>query len=156
MMTALRWLAVAAVLVAGNQPLRAEDGPAGVWVGRYTCGQGETGLTLAIESGDNGTVRARFVFYPIGSNPNVPEGCFAMAGAYSPPNRQIDLVSKGWILRPKGYVTVGLSGQISADGASMTGGVDGPRCTTFELHRVDADIPRVCSANIAISKERKQ
>jgi hypothetical protein len=127
------WLAILA------HPVRAADTPDGVWVGRYHCGQGETGLTLTIQTQATGGLRALFHFYAVQTNPSVPEGCYTMSGTFDPVGKGIYFIAKDWLLRPDGYVTVDLSGRIAATGDDMRGAVQYPTCGTFALYRVQTD-----------------
>ena len=119
----------------GGVAARAESGAEGVWVGRYACGQGETGMVLTIAAPP---ARSLFYFHPAPPNPGVPEGCFEMDGAYDPATRRISLTAGRWIVRPFGYVTVDLAGVVSADGMGMSGTVLGPWCADFSVRRVPA------------------
>lgn len=129
--------AVAATILAAlpSWDAWAQHTVAGIWEGRYSCGQGATGLMLTVRPTEGSNVEALFRFYAVKSNPGVPEGCFEMTGTYVPGTRQMDLSAGRWLLRPFGYVTVDLSGTVSADGSGMSGTVIGPLCTRFELHR---------------------
>ena len=114
---------------------RAEQGAEGVWVGRYACGQGETGMVLTIAAPP---MRSLFYFHPVPDNPDVPEGCFEISGVHDPATRRISLTAGRWVVRPFGYVTVDLAGVISADGTGMSGTVLGPWCADFSVRRVAA------------------
>jgi hypothetical protein len=116
---------------------------AGTWVGHYRCAQGNTGLTLDVNSPGQSHLHAVFHFYADRSESDVPDGCFEMDGTYDPSTRRVDLRAGKWILRPDGYVTVGLGGEVSADGSTMTGAVEGPGCDGFEVRHVAASSPRV-------------
>lgn len=117
------------------------QGAAGAWQGRYVCGQGTTGLLLTVRAAGESDVEALFRFYPVKGNPGVPEGCFEMSGRYDPATREVSLSAGQWLLRPPGYITVDLSGTLSADGGTLSGTVHGPLCTRFELRRVPM-VPR--------------
>jgi hypothetical protein len=120
----------------------ARDGEAvsaqGIWAGQYGCAQGMTGLTLTVTSARQSHLRALFHFYADPSEPSVPEGCFAMEGAYDSLSGHVELHASDWIERPDGYVTVDLSGEVSSNGDGMSGTVIGPSCTKFALRRVAA------------------
>ena len=137
-----RLLATAAlVMVLSPGKAWAQEGAAGVWQGRYACGQGATGLMLTVRPTGASNVEALFRFYAIKGNPGVPEGCFQMAGTYEPGTRKVELSAGQWLLHPSGYVTVDLSGTVSPDGGTMGGIVAGPLCTRFELRRAPM-VPR--------------
>ena len=122
----------------------AEPETGGVWAGRYTCRQGETGMGLSIA---DPPARSLFWFHPLTANPDVPEGCFEMDSAHDRATGRIVLTAGRWIVRPYGYVTVDLDGAVSADGAAIAGKVLGPWCTEFQVRRVppeQASIPGIC------------
>jgi hypothetical protein len=103
------------------------------WEGSYTCVQGLTGLDLKISrSGHSNSLQATFSFYPLASNPAVPVGIYTMRGTYRSASK-IVFHGRRWILRPAGYVMVGLSGRLS--GGRFHGAVHGPSCTTFSLRK---------------------
>ena len=151
------WPIALACLALLTQPSRADDRVDGVWVGRYMCGQGETGLTLTIGSLMGGAIQAQFLFYPTQKNTGVPVGCFAMAGTFDPTHRDIQLTAGHWILHPDGYVTVDLKGHLTGKGSDLQGTVAGPGCSTFNLHRINADPKHGTQScrppNIAMSME---
>lgn len=130
--------ALSLLSAAGLSHARAQDGIAGAWQGEYVCAQGRTGVTLTIRPAAGSQVEGLFRFYATASNPNVPEGCFEMAGTYKPGTRQVELAAGQWLLRPPSFVSVDLLGTVSADGAAVQGRVFGPLCTRFELRRIPA------------------
>ena len=121
-----------AFLLALCSGTTAGEAVEGDWVGHYTCMQGTTGLMLHIEALSEPRIRALFHFYADASNPTVPEGCFEMAGTFDPATRRVDLRAGRWLLRPYGYVTVDLRGEVS--GGMISGIVVGPSCGRFELY----------------------
>jgi hypothetical protein len=126
---------------AGTAP-QAETAPVGpaaiggTWTGTYTCLQGRTGLTLTIDEASPERVRATFHFYADPSNPAVPSGCFSQTGRYDPASRRLTLAGGRWIVRPRDYETVGLTGTLDSAGAVLAGRVtQAEGCTTFRLER---------------------
>ena len=115
----------------------AEAGPVtGSWVGTYVCLQGRTGLTLTIDEASPERARATFHFYADASNPAVPSGCFSQTGRYDPVTRRLTLAGGRWIVRPRNYETVGLTGTMDAAGQVLSGRVtQAEGCTTFRLER---------------------
>jgi len=106
----------------------------GTWTGAYTCGQGKTGLRLLIHAAPDGTLTARFDFYAVPGNPDVPSGSFTMAGTYSAAG--LDLTPDYWISQPPGYSMVGLNSGPPAKGDRiLNGDVSYPGCTTFTITR---------------------
>jgi len=130
--------------VGGPEPEPELDGDAvaGRWTGTYVCSQGETGLDLTIEDEGDGDVSATFAFHAIESNPTVPSGSYTMSGGFQ--DGSLVLEPEGWIEQPSGYELVGLtSDPLDDDGEATTtlsGQVDGPGCTDFDLTRSTIDI----------------
>ncbi|MBY0360965.1 MAG: hypothetical protein K2X45_03595 [Phreatobacter sp.] len=123
----------------GANGQQADGQPAditGTWAGTYTCLQGRTGLTLTIDEASPERVRATFHFYADPSNPAVPSGCFSQTGRYDPATRRLTLAGGRWIVRPRDYETVGLTGTLDRVGAVLSGRVtQAEGCTTFRLER---------------------
>jgi hypothetical protein len=118
---------------------------AGEWSGQYTCGGGVTGLRLALSKDGS---RALFYFFPLPQNPNIPEGCFTMSGYFQPIANSLNLKATKWILRPKNFVTVDMSGTLDNTGQNFSGRIFGPSCTQFSLtHRaIDRPMPNLCES----------
>ncbi len=114
---------------------RAEAGASvdGVWAGTYVCNQGTTGVQLSISGSSGGTVMAKVNFFPVASNPGVPDGSYEMVGSYSAAQGLV-LNPDYWISQPPGYQMVGLTAA-APRGNSMTGEVQGANCTTFAVRR---------------------
>lgn len=109
----------------------------GWWSGSYTCRQGLTKLDLSVSSVREGRTEALFHFGAMPSNPAVPEGCFSMQGVFDPVSRRVLFLPEGWLLRPDGWLTVGLYGQIDPSAEAMAGQVTGdPSCKSFTLRRL--------------------
>lgn len=109
---------------------------AGTWTGSYVCLQGRTGMTLTVEEPEAGRVRATFHFYADPSNPGVPTGCFSQTGRFDPATRNLRLAGGRWIVRPRDYEMVGLSGALDRAGAVLSGRItQAEGCTTFRLER---------------------
>jgi len=106
---------------------------AGVWTGKYVCGQGETGLRLSLRGTTEGRVDGTFEFFPVPSNPEVLEGSFQVEGWYS--GTELVLNGREWVQQPPGYETVGLSGTVSLNPTTFNGTVLHPTCSTFTLRR---------------------
>jgi hypothetical protein len=133
--------AAAALLAAaiGATPAVAQDGLRGTWRGGYVCAQGPTALALSLEPRKDGTVAALFHFEAAPDNPEVPTGCFEMQGRINPATGELALAPQRWLLRPGGYVMVGLVGQVTPEGV-YAGRVRGPGCTEFRVERVSAEV----------------
>ena len=130
----MRRRAAALLLCLAAAPAAAQE-IAGSWRGTYTCGQGNTALTLTIAALDKERVSALFHFEAAPDNPGVPSGCFEMSGRFDARTGRLALAPGFWIARPQGYEMVGLEGQLGADGMAMSGRVDHPTCTSFQLVR---------------------
>jgi hypothetical protein len=59
-----------------------------------------------------------------------------MAGFFDAGTHQLHLDAGQWLLRPPGFVTVGLAGTLTDDGSVLTGAVAGQGCSTFSLRRL--------------------
>jgi tetratricopeptide (TPR) repeat protein len=103
------------------------------WQGSYVCGQGVTGLNIIVTGASDYTITAIFDFYPLPGNANVPSGSFTMTGKYSATG--VFLTPVQWLVQPRGYGMVGLSGQLTSGGQVLSGTVTGLDCTTFFVHR---------------------
>ena len=111
----------------------------GLWRGSYVCGQGITGLTLAVIDQQGADFAGFFHFYPTPQNGVAKEGCFTIEGKVAA-DRSVKIVSGRWITRPPGYSTVGLYGHLIDSGLAITGQVVEPgailkSCRAFELNR---------------------
>lgn len=126
-----RLLAVLAVCGAAMQQAEAAPLQNGIWRGVYQCAQGLTGATLTLTVAPDGTAAGLFEFFAIKQNPGVPRGCFEMAGRMDQQGH-LALAPGAWRLRPPGFVTVGLAGQMLA-GDRLVGEVQGPGCMNFAL-----------------------
>ncbi len=138
-------LLIMAICFSGEAP--ASNGPEGQWDGAYTCVQGRTALSLTITARDETHFSALFHFRPIPSNPTVPEGCFKMNGIFNSGSRQLVFSPGDWILKPRGYVTVGLSGILDETSQNYDGKITGGfNCTIFHLSRSmsQADTSNAC------------
>jgi len=105
----------------------------GLWAGTYVCNQGTTGVQLSISGSSGDTVMAKVNFFPVASNPGVPDGSYEMVGSYSAAQGLV-LNPDYWISQPPGYQMVGLTAA-APRGNSMTGQVQGANCTTFSVRR---------------------
>jgi eukaryotic-like serine/threonine-protein kinase len=114
-------------------PPRPAPSPDGVWTGTYDCGQGLTGLRLTITGPAGGALMATVDFYPLSTNPGVPEGSYELVGRYSPTDGLV-LNPDYWIDEPANYEMVGLSAP-PPRGDSMSGSVHGQDCSTFSVTR---------------------
>ena len=129
----------ATILLQGGCVAAAEVSAAtGSWQGTYVCPQGVTNLTLDIDAATANRVTAVFTFAAAASNPGVPAGCFEMAGKFNAQTHHLMLEPGRWLLKPTGFITVGLSGDISPDGVSMSGQIISPGCGAFYLQRLSA------------------
>jgi hypothetical protein len=107
----------------------------GTWSGEYTCAQGETGLTLAIEPIDDASVRVVLEFFPLPENPNVETGSFELIGGYS--GDQLLFTQQKWLDQPPGYEMVDLevTSPVEPDLDVLSGNVLLDGCKGFSARR---------------------
>ncbi len=141
-MRTTKFLATMLATLAIASPCFA-DTLTGLWRGEYHCGQGLTGVTLALREDESGRVAATFSFYEHPKNPGVPPGCFALAG-----RRNADALTlnpQHWIKQPDPYwYMIDLTGKLSRDGTRYSGTIDTPPagwCSTFSVTRISHALP---------------
>lgn len=108
----------------------------GTWTGSYVCAQGETSLTLAVETArpnNPGLADATFTFSTGADAATAVHGSYLMSVA-SQPTGAYEFTAVRWLQQPAGYVMVGLTGQLTDDG-HLAGAVHGIGCTTFDVTR---------------------
>ncbi|APR81586.1 Putative serine/threonine-protein kinase pknH [Minicystis rosea] len=115
-------------------PFRAGES----WKGAYTCGQGQTDLTLRIlEPAPGERVNAIFDFdYGSGK----VGGRFLVSGAYDAARGTVTFSPGIWLEQPANWVTVGLTGQVSLQKTIFAGKIDNPSCGAFRLVRQTSDM----------------
>lgn len=106
----------------------------GHWEGTYTCGQGESGLKLDIDSPDaTGTANVTFTFFPTSGNQAAASGSYVMR--LTATSGQFKFTQDHWVQQPAGYVMVDLFVPAVSDPNTLTGTVNGPSCTVFSVTR---------------------
>ena len=121
----------------GGRPTPADlAGLAGTWEGEYTCGQGNTGLTLTIDAPQSAALPAVFAFFPLPGNPAAKKGSYSMVGSLSP-SGQLLFKQERWIEQPAGYVMVDLAvtSPIRPGASLLSGDVLDPSCKGFSVRR---------------------
>lgn len=108
------------------------------WEGAYDCGQGLTGLSMAVEAvegGEPGAVTATFDFFEVPQNPGVPSGSYLMEGQYA--DGRLALEGVEWVDRPEGYEMVGIESDpdVLLRPTVFGGRVTNSNCTAFVLQR---------------------
>jgi hypothetical protein len=104
----------------------------GTWQGTYTCAQGLTGVQLVVGTEKSGAAPVQLSFYPVPSNPSVPEGSGTYRGTLS--GATVSLTPVAWKVRPAGYSFDDMVGALPAAGSdTFSGTVVG--CETFAVHR---------------------
>jgi serine/threonine protein kinase len=101
-----------------------------VWSGSYVCAQGPTALRVIIHDASSSRVSAVFDFHHA---PTGAQGSFRMTGSYDPVRRAVVFRPSEWIRRPGNYNTVGMQGQITADGRGFVGRITDPACAAFNV-----------------------
>jgi hypothetical protein len=110
----------------------------GTWEGSYTCRQGLTRLKLVISAKSTKNIDAVFMFSAHPRNPGIPSGRFRMEGTlegFTSPEMPdlLDLRGVTWINQPSGWIMVDLRGDVSSSQQRITGNVQSPGCSTFEV-----------------------
>jgi hypothetical protein len=108
----------------------------GPWHGYYTCLQGDTAVALTlVHDPSSGALAAEFAFGPSRENPDVPEGRFALSGAFDPLFMAATLTPDRWIDRPEGYGMVGVEAFYDPFADRLDGWLDDPACSDFAVER---------------------
>lgn len=118
-----------------SAPVRPAPSIAGVWAGKYICGQGVTGLKLEVRDIGPNRISATFNFSAVKENPGVPSGSYTMEGVFDRKTRRLDLEPLVWREQPAGYVMVGLAGRLVETNDLLTGLVPDLGCSWFQLVR---------------------
>jgi hypothetical protein len=105
----------------------------GTWQGEYRCSQGLTGMKLIIYVADESTLLVAFHFFPLKSNPDVPEGTFAMKGTYSVSD--FDLKGDYWVEKPETWGMVDIAGKVPTGASEKLSGSLTGACRTYELEK---------------------
>ena len=110
----------------------------GEWLGSYVCGQGHTGMRLAITSAAGTRLAGEFAFFALPDNPAVPSGRYLVKGSFDPAGGAVTLDGVRWLEQPQDYVMVGLDGTLDPTGEVISGAIDTAPCTAFKVRRQDA------------------
>jgi hypothetical protein len=108
------------------------------WSGRYVCGQGPTGVFIAIDAYTTGEAIATFEFAAVPENPGVPNGAYKLRGrlSLSPDGRiQAHFDPDAWLEKPQGYMMVGFGATSDRGHRSMRGTIAHSSCGALELTR---------------------
>lgn len=113
-------------------------GPAdGIFKGKYTCAQGETGVVLSIVTNARNRVRVIFSFYDLDGNGSVPTGIYDLDGTYKASTRTVTTRDEGrWIAQPSGYVTTGFTARLNSDGSRLAGNLHLSSCSSIVAGRL--------------------
>jgi hypothetical protein len=101
------------------------------WVGNYDCIQGRTDLALRVIDVRGKRVRAVFDFHHAASG---AAGQYVVGGAFDEESGRVTFEPGPWIVHPDGYLSVGMEGEVSVDGAHFFGRITYPGCGMFRLH----------------------
>ncbi|MCZ7658370.1 MAG: hypothetical protein M5U07_11150 [Xanthobacteraceae bacterium] len=143
---------------------RATDGTlTGVWKGRYRCGGEPIALELTLSELDGGLLWGTFAFAPLPENPRIQSGRFYVWGRKHAGRQDLELVDGPWIDRPRGYVSIGLSGRYGSrepDASDpATGRIVGRttgRCAEFEVRRLGGGVASLGRMPAEIAQKLKQ
>jgi len=138
-MTLLRAMALVAT-VALAHPRVGVSAPAspcdlvtgGVYVGTYTCAQGDTEMRLTITDVDGPRTLAQGDFYHA---PSGTRGSYRLRGVCIGRTRRLLLSPAGWVDQPPGYRMVGMSGTVTPGGAAFFGRMNAAECGGFSFAR---------------------
>ena len=86
-------------------------------------------------SGDVNQITARFHFYALPENPDIPSGEYQLNGSFDSVLGRLDLKPSKWVDRPDNYNIVALQGLLEPDRQSLRGAIDGGGCGPFVLAR---------------------
>ena len=82
----------------------------GVWRGQYTCQGNPTGLAILIGNAGSGRLNGTFFFCQSETGPENADGYYTVTGRFDDTTSTLTLVPDSWVVRPEGYVMVGLTG----------------------------------------------
>lgn len=120
-------------LTMTGKPVHEDFSPVGKWIGNYTCSQGTTGATLAVDRVKGDQFEGSFYFYPTAKNPYVPTGKYAVFGEYDADSLRILINPGKWIDRPKDYYSTIMIGSFDPVAKTFSGYFQGIMgCTSFE------------------------
>jgi hypothetical protein len=108
------------------------------WSGRYTCGQGVTGVVLAIDTYSTGEAVATFEFAALPENPNVPSGAYKLRGEVRllpGGNLEAHFEPDQWLDQPPGYVMVPFTVVSDAKHRALRGKIETAGCGAIEVKR---------------------
>ena len=109
------------------------------WTGRYTCGQGLTGVVLTIDAQRSGEAIATFEFGPLPENPRVPTGSYKLTGHLrlaKDGTLELELVPDQWLDQPSGYVMVGVTAVSDRRHRMLSGTMDISNCGAIDVKRL--------------------
>ncbi|QKQ74207.1 hypothetical protein [Nostoc sp. TCL240-02] len=122
-----------------STPSEPEPTISGVWIGKYACKQGITGVNVTItQTGDE--VKAIFSFYPVPENPNIPSGKAEYKGNFYSTSREIIFPQGTWIDRPAiNWTAYGFNGQFDENLETFSGKMDHYSCRTRTINLTRKD-----------------
>ena len=107
----------------------------GQWIGTYTCSQGVTGVTVALDQTGNKVV-ADFFLYPIPENPNVPRGMSRYVGDFNSTSRRTNFPEGTWINKPGScWRAFGFHGEFDENLEAFFGTMEHYSCKVINLTR---------------------
>lgn len=133
----LHAMMVGGFLFYGNISLASAAAVDGVFRGNYQCPAGLQGVILSFTSNSANKLRVVWSFFDVPGGFVSPTGIAEFKGTYTPSNRRVVVNPPlPWVAQPPGYVAIGFSGTLSADGKRITGTMSGASCTTISVTRL--------------------
>ena len=125
----------APTFVDGGRPAVAKNPfrPGDHWVGTYTCPQGLTQLDLQIGSTSANDITDAIFGFDFA--PGAVTGSFHLRGVFDPEALTAVFVAGSWIVRPHGWLTVGMQGTVALSTMTYAGRITYPACRSFSVTR---------------------
>ena len=110
-----------------------------VWSGYYLCGKNNSILNLKIVDINSNQINAIFDF-----NVNGAIGAYKLSGIFKKETNSLTLNPTEWILKPRGFVMVGLTGELN-NSNQMFGSINYKGCSEFHisLQNENIELPHV-------------
>jgi len=108
----------------------------GVWHGRYTCVQGETGVDVSLtEMTDSGAIRGTFSFFNLPGMHNAASGEFVITGKFDSSSNSLHVDPAGWISNPANYIAAGFNASPNDEWTHLEGNINFRGCSQIVLDK---------------------